>query len=156
MKINANDQLDLKGACLTGCNDLSYSYNIYMLVGNQWIPFTNVSYYHKPEGFIKDLTAKKSLFSDFPNQAIWKFELEAFNPLKNISGSASLIVYVNQPPTPGICDISPKSGTTSTIFNIYCADWSDNDGGIVNFTFYGNFFIFIYSKLFFFINKFSI
>jgi hypothetical protein len=49
MKINANDQLDLKGSCLSGCDKESsiFTYNLFMLnsSSNQWISFTNNSYY---------------------------------------------------------------------------------------------------------------
>ncbi len=44
MKINANDQLDLNGYCLRGCeNETSiYTYQLFMLNSSsaQWIPFT--------------------------------------------------------------------------------------------------------------------
>ena len=149
MKINGNDQFDLKGFCLARCNNnqLSHSYNIYFLdsLQNQWIPFTNNTYYHmtseqQPKS---DLIVTDTLFSDYSEYEIWKFELvTVLLANQELKATSSLIVYVNQPPKPGMCDITPTNGTTSTYFTIYCADWSDSDGGLVNYTFYGVFYLY--------------
>jgi hypothetical protein len=77
MRINGNDQLDLKGSCLSGCvNQLTYDYNVYFLntLTSQWNLFTNTSYYHIPPQTYIDLTVSKNLFFDYSTQIIWKFE----------------------------------------------------------------------------------
>jgi hypothetical protein len=140
MKINANDQLDLQGFCLRGC-DLSekfYNYALYMSNSNQWIPFTNTSYYFYT-GLMPQtsLTVKEDLFKDYPFQKIWKIELSVFVPSKNKSGSTSIQFYVNFPPQQGSCDINPKQGSTNTLFRISCINWLDSDGILSSFSYYG-------------------
>ena len=141
MKINANDQLDLKGACINGCdlNNLSfYNYSLYMLTSKKWIPFTNTSYYYttglSPQ---KDLTVKEDLFIDYSLQIIWKIELDVFVPSKNTSGSTSIVFYINFPPRSGSCTINPQNGTTDTLFSISCINWIDLDGILDSYSFYG-------------------
>ena len=140
MKINANDQLDIKGACLSGCDrDLNYyNFRLYMFNSNQWISFPNTSYYFKtgisPQ---HDLTVKEDLFQDYSFQAIWKIELEVFLPKRNINGSTSIVFLVNYPPRFGFCNIDPRNGTTNTIFSISCLNWIDSDGGLDSYSYYG-------------------
>ena len=94
------------------------------------------SYYHASD--LLNLTVKSELFKAYSNSVdLWRFELVTYLTDRNMSSSTSLLVYVNEPPRPGKCDISPTNGTTTTLFTIYCAEWTDNDGGLVNFTFYG-------------------
>ena len=142
MKINANDQLDLKGSCLSECQKEStiFTYYLYMLnsSSNQWVSFTNNSYYFytglNPQ---TDLTIKEELFEDFPFQTIWKVELNVNVPRKNTSGSTSIKFLVNFPPRNGSCDINPKNGTTNTLFSISCRNWIDTDGYSDSFAYYG-------------------
>lgn len=140
MKINGNDQFDLKGACLSGCvNDLAYNYKLYCLdtASGQWMIFTNYSYYHTPTLSPTDLTVSKSLFMDYSSYLIWRVDLITSSMTFSIS-TTSMLVYVNQPPIPSMCSINPTIGTTSTLFTINCDNWSDSkDGQFVNFTFYG-------------------
>jgi hypothetical protein len=143
MKINANDQLDLKGSCLSGCDKESsiFTFNLYTLnpSSNQWILFTNNSYFFytnlNPQ---TDLTIKEELFQDFPTQSIVKVEFNVYVPSKNTSGSTSIIFLVNFPPRNGLCDINPKNGTTDTLFSISCWNWNDTDGNLDSFAYYGN------------------
>ena len=144
-KINANDQLDLKGLCLSGCdiNENYYTYTLYMLITNQWIPFTNTSYYFYT-GIMPQtsLTVKEDLFRDYPLQKAWKIELNVFVPSKNKSGSASIQFFVNIPPQQGSCDVNPKQATTNTPFGISCMNWVDPDGKLSSISYYGIKFIF--------------
>ena len=143
LKINANDQLDIKGSCVIGCNNrmFKYSYRIYMIdeSRNQSIKLENASFYFVQNDALSrlNLTIKKELFSDFYLFKYWRVELVTFNSDLNVSESTSLQFYVNQPPKPGMCKINPLSGTTSTLFTIYCFDWIDEESDIVNYTFYG-------------------
>jgi len=111
---------------------------------NKWVLFsTNASFYYYLTGkTLSDLTVKKELFSDFPSQSRWKIDLilNVKDPFQNQTQNAtsSLIVYVNQPPLFGTCDIDPKNGTTNTLFSVYCINWIDIDGSVpVNYVFYG-------------------
>ena len=151
MQINGNDQLDLKGSCLSGCQNgdiLTFSYNLYMLDAStkQWNIFTNNTYYYLTGKTLSDITIKKKLFSDFSIQKIWKIDL-ILSDRDNVENqtqiaTSSLIFYVNQPPSSGTCDINPKSGTTSTLFAISCSNWIQHDHGpTLNYVFYGRFYI---------------
>jgi hypothetical protein len=147
MQINGNDQLDLKGSCLKGCQNgdiLTFSYNLYVLDSstNQWNRFNNNSYFSLTGKTLSDLVIKKQLFSDFFAQKILKIDLilNVFNSNQNQTqiATSSLIFYVNQPPTSGTCDINPKSGTTSTLFTTSCKNWIQHDGSpALNYVFYG-------------------
>ena len=142
MKINANDQLDLKGYCLNGCDNETniYEYYLYMLnsTSKQWIPFRNPSlYFYTVLYSYKDLTIKEELFQIYFTQTIWKVELSIFVPSKNVSGSSSVLFLVNFPPRDGLCDVNPKNGTTETIFTIFCWNWIDTDGSLDSFAYYG-------------------
>ena len=146
-KINANDQFDLNGLCIVGCNatNLIYTFNIYMLIATQWQVFSNSSYYYTSGASNNDLTIKKNLFSDYPNQVYWKVELvlQQYNsPNESYFGYSSMQVYVNFPPLPGKCDITPKNGSTTTLFNLFCDQWTDNSGTIKSYDFYGKNFYF--------------
>ena len=139
-KINANDQLDLKGLCLSGCdiNENYYTYTLYMLITNQWIPFTNTSYYFYTGSMPQtSLTVKDDLFRDYPLQKAWKIELNVFVPSKNKSGSASIQFFVNIPPQQGSCDVNPKQATSNTSFSISCMNWVDSDGLLSSISYYG-------------------
>ena len=151
MKINANDQLDLKGSCLRGCNDndtIVFSYELFFLnnITNKWNVFKNQSYYYLTGKSLSDLTIKKELFSDFSTQAFWKIDLVIYdtNPhLVQTQASSSIIFCVNHTPLSGSCDINPKNGTTSTLFYIYCTNWIDSNGVLAtNYVFYGKYNIF--------------
>jgi hypothetical protein len=151
MKINANDQLDLKGSCLSGCDKETtiFTYYLYMLnsSSNQWISSTNNSYFFytglNPQ---TDLTIKEELFQDFPSQTVWKVELNVYVPSKNTSGSTSILFLVNFPPKNGLCDINPKNGTTNTLFSFSCSNWVDTDGYLDSFAYYGKIVQFLRKK----------
>jgi hypothetical protein len=145
MKINANDQLDLKGSCLSGCDKESniFTFNLYMWSSstNQWISLTNNSYYFYTGLYPQtDLTIKEELFEGFTSQTIWKVELNVYIPSNNTSGSTSILFQVNYPPRNGLCDINPKNGTTNTLFSISCWNWVDTDGHLDSFAYYGKHF----------------
>ena len=108
---------------------------------NQWVPFTNSSYYYQTGVLNSDLTMLSSLFLDNPKQVIWMVELNIFIPIRNVSGLSSIILYVNFPPMLGTCNVSPISGTVDTLFTFNCFGWIDHDGSLISFAYYGNIFI---------------
>ena len=140
-KINANDQLDVKGSCLAGCygDGITFFFNIYMLdtQTNQFILFadrTNVYHYNYIYSF---LTILSDLFALNPNQNIYKIEYSVVIESRNVSGSSSMIFYINFPPKYGDCDIYPKIGTAFiTKFTIECSNFIDQDGFIATYFFY--------------------
>ena len=154
--MNSNDQLDLVGSCLVGCtgSDLTYEFNLYMLdsSSNTWILFTNSSYYFTWGSSNSNLTILKNLFDDHSLQTIWKIQLNVIVAYGNQSytGSTSVQVLVNYPPLLGVCDINPRNGTTSTLFQISCNGWTDVSGTVTLFSFYGIYFNLFRNKLLFF------
>jgi ssDNA-binding Zn-finger/Zn-ribbon topoisomerase 1 len=50
-------------------------------------------------------------------------------------------IYVNFPPLPGICTVSPTEGNTTSLFTISCNSWTDPDGSVTNYAFYGKNFL---------------
>ena len=136
MKINANDQLDVRGVCLIGCDSTTqtYEYKLYMLNSNQWIPFTNSSYFvYTGLAPYTSLTVKEALFLDNYPQNIWKIDFGTLNT----NSSASIVFYVNFPPRFGTCDVYPQNGTTNTLFSIKCLNWMDPDGYLNSLSYYG-------------------
>lgn len=127
---------------MVGCDSSStFTYNVYRLdtLSNIWSPFTNYSYFYTSGISKTDLTIFKDLFSENPTQAIWKIELTvnvASSSNQSYQGSASMKILVNFPPVPGVCDVTPKDGNTTTLFYIMCDSWNDADGSIAGYTFY--------------------
>ena len=107
---------------------------------SQWSLFTNSCYTSGQSN--THLTILKNLFSDYNSQAIWKVELivtEATTIATNQTshGSTSILILVNFPPLPGYCSVTPTFGNTTNLFNIICNSWTDPDGTITNYAFYG-------------------
>lgn len=131
---------------MSGCSipNSKFVYNIFMIdhITNRSIKLENESYYFTTDRFKLNFTIRKELFQDFSTFKYWKIELIGFSSVTNFTGSSSLLFFVNQPPKPGACNINPSNGTTSTLFNIFCFDWTDENSSFINYTFYGkkNFF----------------
>jgi hypothetical protein len=111
-------------------------------VTNQWLEFTDNSYFYQTGHSNSDLTVLSDLFMNNTNQVIWMIELAVFISSRNVSGYSSIILYVNFPPKSGTCDIIPTSGTTETLFTLKCYGWIDPDGSLISFAYYGNILIF--------------
>lgn len=133
--------MDLIGSCLSECSGsgFTYKYNIYMLNNstNQWIPFENNSFFYQTGLLNSDLTVLHDAFMNNPQQVIWMVELNLFISSRNVSGSSSIILYVNFPPISGICNINPLWGTTETVFTLSCFGWLDPDGFLISYAYYG-------------------
>jgi hypothetical protein len=86
------------------------------------------------------------LFLTFSNVSSWKIELfistqSVLNGYSN--GYSSFIIAPNRLPLPGHCTIYPLKGIADvTYFNISCFDWTDLDGQIIRYEFYGKILIF--------------
>ena len=81
-----------------------------------------------------NFTATNQLFLSNPQLNLWRFEVVyAFTSETSIS---SLNFVINKPPSNGSCSITPLNGTTSSLFNIQCSDWFDEDE-IKGYSFYG-------------------
>ncbi|CAF4447034.1 unnamed protein product, partial [Adineta steineri] len=81
-----------------------------------------------------NLTVTDGLFLANAQINHWRFEVVyEFATEKSLS---SLNFVTNLAPNYGLCSISPLSGTTSTLFDISCIDWVDDDA-IKDWTVYG-------------------
>jgi hypothetical protein len=145
MKINSNDELDLMGSCLSKCDGLSitHTFYIYMLdsSSNNWIPFTNESYFYTSIESDMNLIVLKDLFKLHSHQLIWKIEYKTTvlsYANKNLTSKSSILFYVNRPPLNGTCDIKPKNGSTNDLFYITCEKWSDVEGSVTSYSYFGN------------------
>jgi hypothetical protein len=109
---------------------------------NQWSLFTNSSFYYTTGRSNSDLTILKNLFHDNPLQVIWKIELVvALSTNQSYQGLTSMQIYVNFSPKPGVCTVSPNVGNTTDLFYIICNSWTDPDGSITNYAFFGKIFL---------------
>ena len=81
-----------------------------------------------------NLTATNQLFLSNPQLNLWRFEVVyTFQSETSIS---SLNFQLNQSPSNGSCSIIPFNGTTSSLFDIQCSNWFDDDG-IKDYAIYG-------------------
>lgn len=85
-----------------------------------------------------NLTTENSLFIANPLIEYWRFEVVYSFPTQTTSSALNFIT--SQPPQNGSCSISPPSGTISTLFNISCSNWQDQDG-IQDYSLYSRFFL---------------
>ena len=101
------------------------------------------------------------LFNDFSKITYWKIELTVFTTTPDQvteNGTSSLILKINQTPYNGTCFLSNSNGIAfQTYFKINCSDWTDSDGYITSYEFYGYLFdlylfnAFIFKKNIFFL-----
>ena len=80
------------------------------------------------------LTITKDFFKKNNPIKYWRFKV--IYSFETTTSSSSLNFVINQPPSNGSCSINPSNGTTSTLFNISCLNWFDEDG-IKDYTVYG-------------------
>lgn len=83
-----------------------------------------------------NFTASNQLFLENPQIPLWRFEV--VYTLATETSKSALNFAINKPPYNGSCSINPLNGTTSTLFEISCIDWFDEDG-IKDYALYGIF-----------------
>ena len=144
-KINANDELNLIGTCLSRCDGISLTFEFYLYMlnftTNNWIPFTDQSFFLKSAESESNLIVLKELFKLYSRQNVWKIELSTTLVTytnQTLNCDTSIIFFVNHPPFNGSCDIEPKNGTSNDIFTIFCDQWSDYEGNVASYSYYGN------------------
>jgi hypothetical protein len=74
-----------------------------------------------------NFTATSDLFILNNPIKMWRFEV-AYSFADQSSGSSAIHFEINQPPSGGSCAIEPNNGTTTTLFNVSCMNWSDQHG----------------------------
>lgn len=84
------------------------------------------------------MTLKKGLFDANPDASYWKIELQA-DLNSTLTGSSSILFKLNSLPYGGACFSDAYNGTAlETYFLIQCNDWTDSDGHINRYEFYGS------------------
>ena len=158
--MNPTTQVALFALCSGRCvNIQNITWNLYQGVMNtltnvshwirynQMITYKNIWFFGK-ESFLIDLkntiksflggdttnfTSSNQLFLSHQSTTLWRFEVVYTFPTGR--SSSALNFDINQPPFNGTCSIDPRNGTTSTLFNISCINWFDDDG-IKDYSFY--------------------
>lgn len=86
-----------------------------------------------------------ALFSVDPNVILWKVEgsIRAISEIYGLASSqSSLVLATNKLPTGGSCSIDPLEGITmDTEFTVVCQNWTDIDGNITKYEFYGKLYL---------------
>ena len=159
-RVNPTTQVALFALCLGRCvNIQNITWNLYQGVMNtstnisQWIRYNQMITYQNiwffgKERFLIDLenviesflgghttnfTSSNQLFLSNENTTLWRFQVVYTFPTGRSSSALNFVI--NQPPFNGTCSIDPRNGTTSTLFNISCINWFDDDG-IKDYSFY--------------------
>jgi hypothetical protein len=87
------------------------------------------------------LTIPSNIFAQKNSSGVLKVDATITTISKSggiAEGSSSIVLKVNKPPFEGICSIYPLNGTyLSTVFKIKCSNWTDSDGFVEKYEFYG-------------------
>ena len=125
--MNPTTQVALFSYCVNQCPIIkNITWNIYhgKINSSNWTLFNQMNTYENIWFYGRNtmkFTATNDLFLRFPNTTHWKFEV--FYSFETTSSSSALNFEINQPPSNGSCQMNPKVGTTSTLFNVTCSDW---------------------------------
>jgi hypothetical protein len=162
--LNPTTQVALFSICVGTCTSIkNITWNIYQGYSNgslnsvQWNRFNQLNQYENIWFFGKSLfhnhysdcsrhlgtntsnfTAINGLFLNNLQIEYWRFEV--VYSFSSETSSSALNFVLNQPPINGSCSISPSNGTTSTLFEIFCSNWFDQDG-IKDYSFYSEMFL---------------
>jgi hypothetical protein len=141
-RINPSTQVALFSRCLGRCSSLmNITWLIYQGVNRtstniQWIPFNQTHVSLISGQSTMNFTSPSQLFEIFPSTIYWRFEV-IYSFLSEASSRSALNVQLNESPRNGSCSITPRQGTSNTLFNISCSSWFDEDG-IKDYSIYGN------------------
>ncbi|CAF1615089.1 unnamed protein product [Adineta ricciae] len=130
-------QLALFSMCVGNCSIVqSVQWKIYRGERNassnvtQWSLFNQTDLYENIWFFgrnTRNLTIINKVFLSYSQYSYWRFQVDyEFESVRR--SSSALNVVLNQPPVNGTCLIDPVNGTTSTLFDVNCMNWVDNDG----------------------------
>lgn len=138
-------QIALFSVCVGNCSTVrSVEWKIYCAERNtssnvtQWNVFNQTDLYENIWFFglnTRNLTIINELFLSYSQCSYWRFEVDyEFGFVKR--SSSALNVVLNHSPVNGSCFINPMNGTTSTLFDVNCMNWMDNNG-IKDYSVYG-------------------
>ena len=125
--VNPTTQVALFSLCLGNCSLIkNIIWNVYSGKENSslWILFNQTENWFFG-ATSSNFTVINQLFIQNPNVKLWRFEVVYSFP--NETSTSALHFVINQPPQNGSCSIFPSNGTTTTLFQISCPDWFDED-----------------------------
>ena len=129
-KINPSRRIALLSTCSgSPCGGLlSYDWSLFQLIGKDQSNNTHWIRVPKLQGLLRTrmtsprLVTKRQILSP---GAVYKFSLRAKRHGAH-PGLSEYEVIINTPPVGGICNVSPRSGTSlKTEFRIICSGWVD-------------------------------
>jgi len=126
--VNPTTQVALFSLCIGNCSSIQkILWNVYSGEANSslWILFNQTQNYFFGKNS-SNFTVTNQLFIQNPTVQFWKFEVVYSFP--NETSTSALQFVINQPPENGSCSISPSNGTITTLFEIACPNWFDEDG----------------------------
>jgi len=126
--VNPTTQVALFSLCIGNCSSIQkIVWNVYSGEANSslWILFNQTQNYSFGKSS-SNFTVLNQLFIQNPTILFWKFEVVYSFP--NETSTSALQFVINQPPQNGSCSISPSNGTITTLFEIACPNWFDEDG----------------------------
>jgi len=126
--VNPTTQVALFSLCIGNCSSIQkILWNVYSGEANSslWILFNQTQNYFFGKSS-SNFTVLNQLFIQNPTVKFWKFEVVYSFP--NETSTSALQFVINQPPENGSCSISPSNGTITTLFEIACPNWFDEDG----------------------------
>jgi hypothetical protein len=141
--LNPTTQLSLLSICSSNCTaKFNISWNIYQGSNQssnmiQWTPMNSTDLYDNIWIFgknTKHFTISKEFFTENSRIKYWKFEVIYSFPTDTTTSALHFII--NDPPQNGSCSIHPPIGIESTLFNIFCTNWFDEDD-ISDYSLYG-------------------
>jgi len=126
--VNPTTQVALFSLCIGNCSSIQkIVWNVYSGQANSslWILFNQTQNYFFGKSS-SNFTVLNQLFIQNPTVQFWKFEV--VYSFANETSTSALQFVINQPPQNGSCSISPSNGTITTLFEIACSNWFDEDG----------------------------
>jgi len=155
-KVTGLDLIRIQGSCVYGCDSellltVSFSYKVFNNLKYSDFTFADIVWqeFEMTETYFSNWTnpyfeISSVLFNDFKKITYWKIELTVFATatLDQVTenGTSSLILKINQTPYNGTCVLSNSNGIAfQTYFTINCSDWTDSDGYIASYEFYGSY-----------------
>lgn len=96
------------------------------------------------------------LFSDYKQVTYWRIDFTVYTTTSGVitNGTSSLTLKINQPPYNGFCSLSNSNGIAfHTYFTVSCSNWTDADGYVTSYGFFGQYHWDCFKLLIIYINK---
>lgn len=145
-RVNSNNNLQLTGECVDGCegaSSIQYVYKVYPNTGTETNKIFNTNIYSLSNAWFKgnpnsnELSIISETFNNMSSVKHWKVTLSVIVDMNKV-GESSLIFNVNSKPFGGTCSVNSNNGYALTsYFTIKCLNWQDSDGEIMRYEYQG-------------------